>query len=111
VEVACRVTNLLLLGGLVVLVVIAALALRQTFPAAVAQVTRIDDFDSVIDRNAERMIEEGRQIFGYDTCGSEDFWGGKLRLHEAIVGEKLGGARPGVTAEQKRDLKEFLNSM
>jgi hypothetical protein len=25
------------------------------------------------------------------SSGSEDFWGGKLRLHEAIVGQKLGG--------------------
>ena len=73
------------------------LALRQTSPAAEAQLTRIDDYDSVIDRNAERMIEEGRQIFRFDTFGSEDFWGGKLRLHEAIVGEKLGGVGPGVS--------------
>ncbi|MGA1874984.1 MAG: hypothetical protein ACMUIA_05215 [bacterium] len=33
----------------------------------------------------ERMIDEGRQIFRFDTFGSEEFWGGKLRLHEAIA--------------------------
>ena len=92
-----RRVRLLLIGGVALFVVIGALALRQTSPAAVGQLTRIDDFDSVIDRNAERMMEEGRQIFRFDTFGSEDFWGGKLRLHEAIVGEKLGGVGPGVS--------------
>jgi hypothetical protein len=46
---------------------------------------------------ADHMIEEGRKIFRYDTFGSEDYWGGKLRLHEAIAGEKHGGVGPGIT--------------
>jgi len=29
-------------------------------------------------------LEEGRRIFRYDTFGDEAFWGGALRLHEAI---------------------------
>ncbi len=32
-----------------------------------------------------RAIEQGRQIFRYDTFGDEDFWGGTLRLHEAVA--------------------------
>jgi len=40
--------------------------------------------DQVIASNATRMIEEGRQTFRFDTFGDEDFWGGVLRLHEAI---------------------------
>ena len=54
-------------------------------------------FDAEINQHARRMIEEGRKIFRYDTFGSEDFWGGKLRLHEAIVGQKLGGVGAGVS--------------
>ena len=92
-----RRVRLLLIGGVVLFVVIAAFALRRTSPVAQAQGPVTEDFDSVIDKNAERMIEEGRQIFRFDTFGSEDFWGGKLRLHEAIVGEKLGGVGPGVS--------------
>src|SRR5687767_1573166 len=46
---------------------------------------------------ASHMIEEGRKIFRYDTFGCEDFWGGKLRLHEAIAGEQHGGRGPGLT--------------
>jgi hypothetical protein len=42
-------------------------------------------------RDAARMIEEGRRTFRFDTFGDEDFWGGTLRLHEAIEGSALGG--------------------
>src|SRR5687767_2072856 len=54
-------------------------------------------FDEQIETNAQRMLKEGKQIFRFDTFGSEDFWGGKLRLHEAIAGEKLGGVGKGVS--------------
>ena len=53
-------------------------------------------YDQQISDNAQRMMEQGKQIFRYDTFGSEDFWGGKLRLHEAIAGQKLGGVGNGV---------------
>lgn len=43
------------------------------------------------------MFNQGRQIFRYDTFGDEAFWGGALRLHQAIAGEKLGGVGPGVS--------------
>ena len=54
-------------------------------------------FDDQIQTNAERLLREGKQIFRFDTFGSEDFWGGKLRLHEAIAGQKLGGVGGGVS--------------
>ena len=47
--------------------------------------------------NALRMIDEGRQTFRYDTFGDEAFWGGALKLHQAIAGAKLGGVGPGVS--------------
>jgi hypothetical protein len=53
--------------------------------------------DEQIQANAKRMLEEGKRIFRFDTFGSEDFWGGKLRLHEALAGEKLGGVGKGVS--------------
>ena len=43
------------------------------------------------------LIKEGKQIFRFDTFGDEDFWGGQLRLHEAIEGEQFGGVGPGVS--------------
>jgi cytochrome c peroxidase len=54
-------------------------------------------FDEQIQLNAARMLEEGKRTFRFDTFGSEDFWGGKLRLHEALAGEKLGGVGNGVS--------------
>jgi hypothetical protein len=43
------------------------------------------------------LISEGREIFRHDTFGDEDFWGGTLRLHQAIAGEKNGGVGGGVS--------------
>lgn len=46
---------------------------------------------------AARLLNEGRDIFRYDTFGSEEFWGGALRLHEAISGQSNGGMGEGVS--------------
>src|SRR5262245_23028695 len=45
--------------------------------------------------NALQLMEEGRKVFRYDTFGDEAFWGGMLRLHQAIAGGN--GAGPGVS--------------
>lgn len=44
-----------------------------------------------------KLIASGKQTFRYDTFGDEDFWGGVLKLHQAIAGSKLGGVGPGVS--------------
>ncbi len=44
-----------------------------------------------------KMVEEGKQIFRYDTFGDEKFWGDTLKLHQAIMGGKLGGIGDGVS--------------
>ncbi|AUX42767.1 hypothetical protein SOCE26_042010 [Sorangium cellulosum] len=46
---------------------------------------RFSGFDALTDRNASRMLDWGREIFRFDTFGDERFWGGELRLHEAIA--------------------------
>jgi hypothetical protein len=53
--------------------------------------------DHLIGQHAQQMIEQGRQIFRYDTFGSESFWGDALQLHKAIAGEKNGGVGGGVS--------------
>ena len=80
------------------------LALYQISSAQVRPASATASFDADIDQNAARMLKEGRQIFRFDTFGSEDFWGGKLRLHEAIVGQKLGGVGPGVSPKMALSL-------
>src|SRR5262244_1684185 len=53
--------------------------------------------DETISTNAQEMLQQGRQIFRYDTFGDEAFWGDALHLHQAIAGEKQGGVGPGVS--------------
>ncbi len=50
--------------------------------------------------NAETMIDEGRQTFRFETFGDEAFWGGTLRLHEAVAGAAHGGVGPGLSPAQ-----------
>src|SRR5688572_9209598 len=59
---------------------------------------------NTIEAYSKEMIDKGREIFRHDTFGSEAFWGGKLKLHQAILGEKQGGVGPGLTARQALDL-------
>jgi hypothetical protein len=47
--------------------------------------------------NAQKMIDEGRQTFRFDTFGDEAFWGDTLKLHQAINGVAKGGAGAGVS--------------
>ena len=59
-----------------------------------------EGFDQEIAEHSRTLFEEGQHIFRHDTFGSEDFWGGELRLHEAIAGQENGGVGPGLTAKQ-----------
>lgn len=60
-----------------------------------------DDALTAYDRltliNAQDMIGQGKQIFRFETFGSEAFWGDSLQLHQAIAGAKNGGVGAGVT--------------
>src|SRR5438309_1990522 len=53
--------------------------------------------DRLINTHVRRMVDEGRQIFRFDTFGSEAFFGDALQLHKAIAGEKNGGVGAGVS--------------
>src|SRR4051812_30329838 len=53
--------------------------------------------DFAITQSAQSLLAQGRQIFRFDTFGDEDFWGGALKLHEAISGAANGGVGPGVS--------------
>lgn len=50
-----------------------------------------------IDHHVDHTLAEGRQTFRFDTFGDEDFWGGTLKLHQAIEGAQFGGTGPGVS--------------
>jgi len=54
-------------------------------------------FDAAIENNQAEMLARGRRIFRFDTFGDEAFWGGALKLHQAIAGARFGGVGPGVS--------------
>jgi mono/diheme cytochrome c family protein len=78
----------------------------QSNPAVKNEQRSAGDFLEEIEDNSKRMFHEGREIFRHDTFGSEDFWSGKLRLHQAIAGERFGGVGHGL--EPKDALKAGL---
>src|SRR5262245_45341694 len=74
----------------------------RTAPENVAVLERASDgkFDEEIEAHSKSLFKRGREVFRYDTFGSQDFWGGQLRLHEAIAGQEHGGAGAGLTPRQ-----------
>jgi hypothetical protein len=53
--------------------------------------------DQKISEHAQRMMDDGRKLFRFDSFGSEAFWGDALQLHKAIAGAKNGGVGGGVS--------------
>ncbi len=49
------------------------------------------------DIDALKEIRKGRQDFRFNTFGSEEFWGGTLRLHESVAGSANGGVGGGLS--------------
>ena len=58
---------------------------------------KLPENDQSIVDHATKTLEEGREIFRFDTFGSEAFWGDQLQLHLAIAGEQNGGVGPGLS--------------
>lgn len=54
-------------------------------------------YDAQQSSTRQSPLEAGRHTFRYDTFGDEAFWGGTLRLHEAIEGARFGGVGAGVS--------------
>ena len=61
------------------------------------QVSAQSNYPDPVTDGAMKMLQEGRQIFRFDTFGDEDYWGGELNLHQAIEGSKAGGVGPGLS--------------
>src|SRR5436309_9769860 len=70
-----------------------SLQTRKTGPVNATK----ENWTAAVESNAARMLEEGRQIFRFDTFGDEAWWSDKLKLHQAIEGTKFGGAGSGVS--------------
>jgi hypothetical protein len=76
----------------------------KLLPVAAQTTPEYVGYDDAISHNAQQMLAEGRQIFRFDTFGSEAFWGDTLKLHEAVAQQtlkKLQQAKPNKTKETK----------
>src|SRR5262245_39835799 len=49
------------------------------------------------DSAGQKLINQGKQTFRFDTFGDQKFWGDTLHLHQAIAGAANGGVGPGVS--------------
>ena len=76
----------------------------ETNPAVTTQQMPRPSFQGKIRLNSHILLSSGQNIFRFDTFGSERFWGDQVRLHEAILGEKLGGVGPGLTLTRALEL-------
>jgi len=65
--------------------------------------TPVTEIDRQINQNAQRAVNNGRQIFRFDTFGDEAFWGDTIKLHQSIQGSRFGGIGPGVSPKAALD--------
>jgi hypothetical protein len=79
--------------------VLASLSFGAAFlcSGAVAQTSSRLDVGPDVATNAQRMLDEGKQTFRFDTFGDEPFWTGALQLEKAIAGAANGGVGGGVS--------------
>lgn len=95
----------MIIKRLPVFLMVVASALLSVFHAggiaeaqnAPANAPRLNAIDTAHQQYAENLINEGRETFRFNTFGDEDFWGGSLRLHQAIAGRNLGGVGSGLS--------------
>src|SRR6185312_7243665 len=59
--------------------------------------TKLTAFDQRALKQARQAVLEGRKTCRFDSFGDEEFWGGKLLLHQAIQGSQLGGVGAGIS--------------
>jgi hypothetical protein len=83
--------------GLALLIRLGLSTEEQGTALAQAAKKALSENDRQISAHAQRMMNEGRRIFRFDTFGSEAFFGDALQLHRAIAGEKNGGVGGGVS--------------
>ncbi len=76
---------------------IAMILTGATTQSVQAEKVKLAPWDMTVERNVRDQLVMGRSIFRYDTFGDEDFWGGGLKLHQAIQGSKFGGVGAGVS--------------
>src|SRR5690349_19177205 len=88
---------LVLLSAAIVMVCVDRLSYASRFDEQNRGRGKTTEAERQTDANAQRMLDEGKQTFRFDTFGDEAFWTDALQLQRALAGEKFGGVGPGVS--------------
>jgi hypothetical protein len=68
----------------------------------------------VIEDHVGQMMDQDRQVFRYDTFGSENFWGTSSSFTKgaaSVAGWMAGWPNPDLTDTEKAELVEYLKSL
>jgi len=72
-------------GRIIIFVTVGLLVLGAVVASGTKKTSRpTSQFLGSAEDNSAQLIQQGRQIFRFDTFGDEAFWGGQLQLHQAI---------------------------
>jgi hypothetical protein len=85
-----------MLGRLLLLLVAAAVLFELSGSSSAGEQPQVAGAQSA-QTEAARLVDQGRQIFRFDTFGDEKFWGDSLKLHRAVAGAENGGVGPGLS--------------
>jgi hypothetical protein len=85
------------LGRLLLLLVAAGVLFELSGSSSAREQPQTASGSQAVQTQATRLVDQGRQIFRFDTFGDEQFWGDSLKLHRAVAGAANGGVGPGLS--------------
>jgi hypothetical protein len=85
------------LGRLLLLLMAAGVLFELSGSSSAREQPQAASGNQAVQTQATRLVDQGRQIFRFDTFGDEQFWGDSLKLHRAVAGAANGGVGPGLS--------------
>ena len=85
------------LGRLLLLLAAAGVLFELSGSSSAGEQPQAASGNQPVQTQATRLVDQGRQIFRFDTFGDEQFWGDSLKLHRAVAGAANGGVGPGLS--------------
>jgi hypothetical protein len=85
------------LGRLLLLLAAAGVLFELSGSSSAGEQPQAASGSQPVQAQATQLVDQGRQIFRFDTFGDEQFWGDSLKLHRAVAGAANGGVGPGLS--------------
>jgi hypothetical protein len=83
--------------GMILLMVSLSQVMQCTYSTNAQPPKITGKIEDPITDNANKMLEEGKQTFRFETFGDEVYWTNALQLNKAIAGLKNGGVGAGLS--------------